>query len=85
MSWNLSATGTKTGVAKQIAGLQTHGQAVAEAAKTFIAAALEAVPTNGVSVKAHGHHDSMQNSATIEIQSLTLALDYEEAEPASDD
>lgn len=84
MSWNLSATGTKTGVAKKISEQSTHGQTVAEAAKAFIWAALAAVPTNGVSVKAHGHHDSISNSATIEIQSLTLALDDEQAEPASD-
>ena len=80
MSWNLSATGAKAAVAKRIAEQSVNGQAMGEAAKVFIAAVLEDVPSNGVVVKAWGHHDAGTANVTVQVESVNLALDEPESE-----
>lgn len=82
MSWYISATGTTTAVKKAVAEAGVNGQPQGEAAKQFVLAALDSVPTNGVQVNASGHQDKHSSNLTIKVEALALLID--EPDPAAD-
>lgn len=78
MSFGLVFAGKKDAVIRDIQEAKGYGDtSQLESVKKFIISEVEAFPgtgfTNGVSVKASGHHDQNSRQLTIEIQPLHLS------------
>lgn len=75
MSFSLTATGTKAGVAAAVQAANVHGQQLGEIARTAILAAIEQINTTGVEVVCSGHQDASYGNVSIQVAGKVLLLD----------